>query len=66
MNSISVETLRAWLEEGRQVSLVDVRLRTERAEGVTPGCVHIDAYDALKAQIPQPLPTLHCLLIVQS
>jgi len=55
MPTISVETLRAWLEEERPVSLLDVRPQAERSEWAIPGSVHIDAYEALKAHDPQAL-----------
>lgn len=58
MNTISVETLHTWLEEGREVSLVDVRPMTQRAEGAIPGSLHIDAYDALWARDPRALAEL--------
>lgn len=58
MTTISVETLRTWLEEGRQVSLVDVRPLSERAAGAIPGSLHIDAYETLKAHDPAALADL--------
>jgi hypothetical protein len=33
MRTLSVETLHTWLQEGRAVSLVDVRPTAQRAEG---------------------------------
>jgi glyoxylase-like metal-dependent hydrolase (beta-lactamase superfamily II) len=59
MNTISVEQLRTWLEEGREVSIVDVRPLAERQEWAIPGSVHIDAYEALKAHNPEALASLH-------
>ena len=59
MKTISVEELRAWLEEGREVSIVDVRPVSERQEWAIPGSVHIDAYEALKAHDPEALASLH-------
>jgi glyoxylase-like metal-dependent hydrolase (beta-lactamase superfamily II)/rhodanese-related sulfurtransferase len=43
------ETLRAWLEEKRPVTVIDVRSVEDRAQWSIPGSIHIDAYEALKA-----------------
>src|SRR5437763_2393901 len=58
MHTISVETLRTWLEEGRLVTIVDVRPMRERVEWAIPGSLHIDAYKALKAHDPTALSSL--------
>lgn len=58
MHTITVETLRSWLEEGRPVSIVDVRPQAERQEWAIPGSVHIDAYEALKRHDPEALASL--------
>src|SRR5437764_15107089 len=55
MMTIDVETLRRWLEEGRPVTILDVRPTAEWAEWAIPGCIHVDAYDALKAHDPAAL-----------
>ena len=55
MTTIEVETLREWLEQGRPVTVLDVRPAHERAEWAIPGSVHIDAYEALKANDPGAL-----------
>jgi glyoxylase-like metal-dependent hydrolase (beta-lactamase superfamily II)/rhodanese-related sulfurtransferase len=55
MKTIDVETLRTWLEEGRPVTVLDIRPMQERVEWSIPGSMHIDAYDALKANDPKAL-----------
>jgi glyoxylase-like metal-dependent hydrolase (beta-lactamase superfamily II)/rhodanese-related sulfurtransferase len=52
---IDVETLRTWLEEGRPVTILDVRPRPDAAEWSIPGSIHVDAYKALKAHDPAAL-----------
>ncbi len=58
MQTISVDTVRTWLEEGRPVTIVDVRPAEERAEWSIPGSIYIDAYNALKAHDPDALASL--------
>ena len=58
MKTISVETLRAWLEEGRAATILDVRPVAERVEWSIPGSLHVDAYAALKANDPEALATV--------
>jgi glyoxylase-like metal-dependent hydrolase (beta-lactamase superfamily II)/rhodanese-related sulfurtransferase len=55
MKTIDVETLRTWLEEGQPVTVLDIRPIQERVEWSIPGSMHIDAYDALKANDPKAL-----------
>lgn len=55
MMTISVETLRVWLEEGRSVTILDVRPGSEYADWSIPGSLHVDAYDALRAHDPKAL-----------
>jgi rhodanese-related sulfurtransferase len=58
MNKLSVKTLHTWLEEGREVSLVDVRPLAQWVEEAIPGSLHIDAYEALWAHDPSALADL--------
>src|SRR5574340_1007795 len=55
MNTISVDTLRAWLEEQQPVTILDVRPIQDSVEWFIPGSLHIDAYNALKAHDPAAL-----------
>jgi glyoxylase-like metal-dependent hydrolase (beta-lactamase superfamily II)/rhodanese-related sulfurtransferase len=52
---IDVETLRTWLEEGRPLTILDVRPRPDFAEWCIPGSIHVDAYNALKVHDPAAL-----------
>ena len=58
MKTVPLERVRTWLEEGRLVTVLDVRPAAERAEWAIPGSIHIDAYEALKAHDPAALSTL--------
>jgi glyoxylase-like metal-dependent hydrolase (beta-lactamase superfamily II)/rhodanese-related sulfurtransferase len=53
--TIDMNTLRDLLEQGAPVTLLDVRPAIERAEWRIPGSIHVDAYEALKAQDPEAL-----------
>jgi glyoxylase-like metal-dependent hydrolase (beta-lactamase superfamily II)/rhodanese-related sulfurtransferase len=46
---VSMDTLRDWLDQGRPVTVLDVRPTDQHAEWAIPGSVHVDAYEALKA-----------------
>lgn len=58
MQTITVETLRSWLDVGRPVSIVDVRPQAEHQEWAIPGSIHIDAYMALQEHDPEALAAL--------
>lgn len=53
--TIRTETLREMLEQGQPVTVLDIRPDDERAEWIIPGSVHVNAYDALKANDPDAL-----------
>jgi glyoxylase-like metal-dependent hydrolase (beta-lactamase superfamily II)/rhodanese-related sulfurtransferase len=57
-NEIDVETLRRWLDEHRQIAVLDVRARDDRAQWWIPNSTHVDAYEALRNGEPGPLATL--------
>lgn len=54
---IDVATLRDWLDQGRPVTVVDVRSADARAEWSIPGSIHVDAYAELRQGRPGPLAT---------
>lgn len=49
MASVSVETLRTWLESGQPVTILDVRPAAAYSAWSIPGSQHLDAYEALKS-----------------
>lgn len=53
--TISTDELRAWLEAGKPVTVLDVRSSDERHEWAIPGSLHEDAYAALRAGDPRSL-----------
>jgi glyoxylase-like metal-dependent hydrolase (beta-lactamase superfamily II) len=55
MNVIDVATLQRWLDEGRPVTVLDVRPPADRAEWAIPQSQHADVYAALKAGDPAAL-----------
>ena len=55
MSTISMEQMREWLDQGKPVTIVDVRPAVERAEWAIPGSVHIDAYKKLRDRDPNAL-----------
>ena len=56
---VSSETLRNWLEAGKEVSILDVRPIEERSEWFIPGSIYVNAYDKLRAHKPDALHGLH-------
>ena len=55
MQQVDVETLQEWLTVGRPVTVLDIRTPEDRAQWFIPGSIHVNAYDALKADDPQAL-----------
>jgi glyoxylase-like metal-dependent hydrolase (beta-lactamase superfamily II)/rhodanese-related sulfurtransferase len=58
MNEIDVATLQNWLEQKREVVVLDVRTDEDREQWSIPGSSHVNAYDELKAGRPGPLAQL--------
>jgi glyoxylase-like metal-dependent hydrolase (beta-lactamase superfamily II) len=52
---IQAETLRDWLDAQRPVTVLDIRNDEDYAQWSIPGCVHLNAYEALRAGQPGPL-----------
>jgi glyoxylase-like metal-dependent hydrolase (beta-lactamase superfamily II)/rhodanese-related sulfurtransferase len=59
VREIDTNTLRTWLETGKEVSILDIRPIQERTEWFIPGSVYYNAYDKLKAHRPDALHGLH-------
>jgi glyoxylase-like metal-dependent hydrolase (beta-lactamase superfamily II)/rhodanese-related sulfurtransferase len=59
IKKISTDTLRTWLETGKEVSVLDIRPIQERTEWFIPGSIYFNAYDKLKANNPNALQGLH-------
>jgi glyoxylase-like metal-dependent hydrolase (beta-lactamase superfamily II)/rhodanese-related sulfurtransferase len=53
--TITVEELRALLEKGAPVTILDIRPTQDFLDWHIPGSLHVDAYDALKAHDPAAL-----------
>lgn len=56
---IEAETLREWMESGKDVSIVDVRPMQERSEWFIPQSIHYDAYQKLWSKDENALLGLH-------
>ena len=59
IKEINTNTLRTWLETGKEVSILDIRPMQERTEWFIPGSIYFSAYDKLKANKPGALHGLH-------
>lgn len=56
---INADTLREWLENGKEVSILDIRPSAERAEWFIPGSIHLNAYEKLRANDGTAVSGLH-------
>lgn len=52
---IDTPTLQAWLENGQNVEVIDIRPRTDYEAWHIPGSLNVDAYRAIYAHSPGPL-----------
>jgi len=59
VSSIDANTLREWLESGKDISIVDIRPIQERSEWFIPQSIHIDAYNKIKAKDRNALKGVH-------
>ena len=59
LKEINTNTLRTWLETGKEVSILDIRPMQERTEWFIPGSIYFNAYDKLKTKDPNALKSLH-------
>lgn len=53
--TLSTDELRELLSRAESVTVLDIRTAAARAEWAIPGSLHVDAYDALKANRPEIL-----------
>lgn len=59
VKEVNTDTLRAWLDTGKEVSILDIRPIQERTEWFIPGSIYYNAYEKLKANNPNALQGLH-------
>lgn len=59
VREINTDTLRTWLENGKEISILDIRPIKERTEWFIPGSIYFNAYDKLKAGNTDALHGLH-------
>jgi glyoxylase-like metal-dependent hydrolase (beta-lactamase superfamily II)/rhodanese-related sulfurtransferase len=59
MKAIDVGTLQNWLEQKRDLIVLDVRNDEDYQQWSIPGSIHVNAYDELKAGRPGPLTKLN-------
>lgn len=59
IKTIDTNTLRDWLQEGKKVSILDIRPISERAEWLIPQSIHLNVYDQLKKGDKNALNVLH-------
>src|SRR5665647_805116 len=59
VQEIDTNTLRSWLETGKEISILDIRPIEQRTEWFIPGSIYFNAYDKLKANNPDALKGLH-------
>ena len=52
---ITVEALQNWLAQNKNVVVLDIRPKKQRAESQIPGSIHVDAYEKLNAYDPSVL-----------
>ena len=52
--TISPSTLNKWLQDGHDVTILDIRPARERAEWFIPHSIHFNAYEQLKAKAQHP------------
>lgn len=53
--TVKAEELRNWLEEKKEVIVLDVRPKSQREEWQIPGSIYVDAYQRLNANDPSVL-----------
>lgn len=59
VKKINTNTLRSWLAEGKEVSILDIRPIHERAQSFIPSSIHVDVYNKLKTNNLSAFDGLH-------
>ncbi len=52
---MDAETLRQWIDDGEDLTVLDVGPQEEWADWSIPGSIHADAHEALRAHDPHAL-----------